>query len=161
MKFVIVLIFSLALSVAHSKNIPHKVFGLYSSLITKATSVNVFQIEKYPVVSADQLPNVMYKYDYEINKVYEHSSKMANSFVTYLLDSTQYAYDDKRTCPFIGKYAVEFTKGKNTLTIIFSEAPCYKMIIFCPGTDIDKKHIDLGKNNKIYNTLIPLATDRM
>jgi hypothetical protein len=161
MKFILVLTFCFTLSMAYSNKDPHKVFGMYSSLIAKASNIKVYQIEKYPVVSSEQLPDVMYIYDYGITQVYTPASSLIDSLSIQLLDTTQFLYNDARNCPFVGKYAVEFTKGKSTITLIFSEDPCYKMIVFCPGTDIDRKHIDLGENNAIYQSLKILASNRM
>lgn len=153
---------SLLLSVSFAKDPPHKVYGEYSDIITKANQVKIYRIQKYPVVSAEQERNTEYIYDYEVTRVYTYDKgDRLDSLNIFLMDTTQFLYEDKRTCPFIGKYAVEFTKGKKKLTIVFSERPCYKVIIFCPDTEIDKLHLDLGKNNKIYDSLQPLASDRM
>ena len=143
-----------------AKDEPHKVYGDYAQLIAKASTIRTYQIADYPVVSPEQLPNIPYIYDYEIERIYEHDKSSASSFTEHLLDTNQYIFGNQRMCPFVGRYAVEFIKGKFNLTILFSDKACSKIIIFCPGTPIDKKHIDLGENSQIYSALIPLVTDK-
>lgn len=162
MKLATSLFFCLILSLSFSKDPLHKVFGEYASIILKATSVKVYRIQQYPVVSTEQEPKILYVYDYGVTHIYNYDNdNRFDSLNTFLLDTAQFLYDDQRKCPFVGRYAVEFTKGKQTLTLLFSEKPCYKMIVFCPGTDIDRTHFDLGENNKIYEALTPLASDKM
>ena len=163
MKLFVSLFFCVALATSFANDPIHKVFGAYSDVILKASSIKVYRIEPYPVVSAEQEPRVQYIYDYGVTRIYNYkrSEVRLDSLNANLLDTTQFLYDDRRTCPFVGKYAVEFTKGKKTITLIFSEKPCYKMIVFCPDTEIDKLHFDIADNNKIYKALLPLATDKM
>lgn len=162
MKLGISLLFCLVLSVPFAKDPVHKIFGSHASIILKANSVKIYKIEKYPIVSAEQEQKELYIYDYGVTRTYSYDrTPLMDSLNTFLMDTTQFLHDDQRTCPFVGKYAVEFTRGKKTMTLIFSEKPCYKMIIFCPGTEIDKMHLDLGENNQIYDALVLLATDKM
>lgn len=162
MRLIITILFCLGVCTSFAKDPAHKIFGEYASIILKASTVKIYRIQKYPVVSAEQERNTQYVYDYEITRVYTYDdTDKLDTLTTNLMDTTQFLFEDKRTCPFVGKYAIEFTKGRKKLTIVFSERPCYKVIIFCPGTKIDKMHLDLGENNKIFESLQPLASDRM
>ena len=152
----------LIVSTSFSKDPVHKVFGEYSSIILKASSIKVYKIQQYPVVATEQEKKTLYIYDYGVTRIFHYDDiNNLDSLTNYLMDTTQFLYEDRRMCPFVGKVAVEFTKGRQKLTLVFSEQPCYKVIIFCPGTDIDKTHLDLGENNRIYDTLLKLSSDKM
>ena len=163
MRILVSFIFCFAVAISFAKDPIHKVFGEYTDVILKASSIKVYRIEPYPIVATEQEPRVQYIYDYGVTRIYNYkkSDGRLDSLNMNLLDTTQFLYDNRRTCPFVGKYALEFTKGKRTITLVFSEKPCYKMIVFCPDTDIDKLHIDIADNNKIYSALLPLASDKM
>ena len=127
----------------------HKVFGTDSKIITGTSNVWVYEIDQIPVMSVDQVQGENYVYDYRIIKTVVHKKKDAGLLIFGIMDTTQYLYGLSKKCPFMGKYAVQFKKGNKTITMVISSEPCDKVIIFCPGSIIDKKHIDLKDKSSI------------
>lgn len=129
----------------------HKVFGTDDKVIKGSPKIWVYTIDQIPVMSADQVQGENYIYDYRITRTEEVKKKIASSLTAAILDSTQYLYGIAKKCPFMGKYAIQYRQGNKTITIIISSEPCDKVIIFAPGSIIDKKHIDLKDKNTIVS----------
>src|SRR5687767_11788985 len=127
----------------------HKVFGPHENLIKNSCKINIFMIDPIPIMSVEQVQGVQYIYDYKILKSMLLNKKTALLITQAVLDSNQYKYGITKKCPLMGKYAVEFKKGKTSVTLVISADPCGKAVIFCPGSTIDKKHIDLIDNGLI------------
>lgn len=126
----------------------HKVYGPHEKVIKNSSKISIMQLAPTPILSLDQLPGENYVYDYPIIKSIVVTKKMGISLTSALLDTTQYLYGINKKCPFMGKYALQYRQGKTSVTILLSE-PCTKAIIFCPGSIIDKKHIDLIERSAI------------
>lgn len=133
----------------------HKVFGTHDKVIKNSSKINLWIIDPVPVLSLEQFQGENYIYDFRILQTKVLSKKIGLSLTSAILDSTQYVYDVNKKCPFMGKYAVQFKQGKTTVSIILSEV-CPKAIIFCPGSVIDKKHIDLIESSSIFSAIAGL-----
>ncbi len=131
----------------------HKVFGTHDKVIKNAPKVEVFMIDPIPVLSVEQIQGENYVYDYRVIQSNSLKKKAASAITAAALDTNQYLYGVSKKCPFMGKYAVHFRQGKQSVTIILSDL-CAKAIIFCPGSIIDKKHIDLIENSSIVLSVI-------
>ena len=138
----------------------HKVFGIDSKIITGSSKIIVYEIDPVPVLSVDQVQSKNYIYDYQILRSIVFRKKNAAGLIFGVMDSTQYLYGINKKCPFMGKYAVQFRKGIKAITMIISPGPCEKTIIFCPGSMIDKKHIDLIDQSKIVAALQKLLASQ-
>jgi hypothetical protein len=143
------MIFVAATGIVHSQKNMHKIFGSESKILSGCSKVWVCEIDPIPVMSIDQVQGENYIYDYRIIKSTIHKKKDAGILILGVMDTTQYLYGINKKCPFMGKYAVQFQKGNKSITIIISTEPCDKAIIFCPGSVIDKKHIDLKDKSSI------------
>lgn len=121
----------------------HKVFGTDDKTIKNSCKVGLYMIDMIPVMSVDQIQGENYVYDYRIIQSISLNKKAGTVFANAVLDTNQYVYGDAKRCPFMGKYALHFRQGKHSVTIVISVEPCEKVVIFCPGSVIDKKHIDL------------------
>lgn len=130
----------------------HKVFGPHAMVIKNSAKISIMAIAPMPILSLDQLPGENYVYDFPVIQTKIVSKKEGFALSSAILDTNQYIYGVNKKCPFMGKFAVQFRQGKTTITLLFSE-PCGKAIIFCPGSIIDKKHIDLIEPSAILNTL--------
>jgi hypothetical protein len=135
-----------------AKNI-HPVFGTTDQVIRSSSNIEIHIIDPIPVMSLDQVQGQNYIFDYHITRSITLKKSAGKNIVTSLLDSTQYLYGLNKKCPFMGKYAVRFQKGKISVTIILSTEPCDKAVIFCPGSPIDKKHIDLIEKSPIFGAI--------
>lgn len=145
--FLGVIVFAIAGTI-NAKNM-HKIFGTSDKIIKGAPKIQIYSIDPIPVMSIDQIQGEDYIYDYHVLKAWTFKKKAADKLVVATLDSTQYMAGIAKKCPFMGKYAIHFKKGMQSLTIIVSTQPCDKVIIFCPGNVIDKKHIDIKENSAI------------
>lgn len=131
----------------------HKVFGTDEKIIKGSSKVWIYSIEQIPVMSVDQMQGENYVYDYRIIKTITSTKKMAGAITLAVLDTTQYFYGLNKKCPFMGKYAVQYRKGQKSITLVISAEPCEKVIIFCPGSVIDKKHIDIKTGSRIITAI--------
>jgi hypothetical protein len=132
----------------NAKNM-HKVFGSSDQIIKGASKVIIYKIEQFPIMSVEQQQGKNYIYDYPVTQTITLKRKAAKGIIEATLDTNQYLFGIAKKCAFLGKYALEFRKGTKSLTIILSSNPCDKAIIFCPGSVIDKTHIDLVDLGKI------------
>lgn len=149
--FSIFILLAIAGSV-QAKNM-HKVFGVDYNIVKNACKVELYMVDAIPVMSIEQVQGNNYIYDYHIIKTKTIRKKEGISLFSAVLDSNQYVYGEAKKCPFMARYAVQFRKGNKSLTIVFSPQPCDKAIIFCPGSIIDKKHIDLVDNSNIVSAI--------
>lgn len=156
-KFVLgIIVFAFAGTI-NAKNM-HKIFGAYEKIVKGSPKVQIYSVDPIPVLSVEQIQGEDYIYDYHVLKVWEFKKRAADKLVVSVLDSTQYLPALNKKCPFMGKYAVHFKKGMQSLTIIVSTNPCDKVIIFCPGSVIDKKHIDIRDQSAIVSAIELLIT---
>ena len=137
---------------AQAKNV-HKVFGTDYLTIKNACKVELYMVDAVPVMSVEQVQGQNYLYDYRIIKAKTVKKKDGTAVFSAVLDSNQYVYGEAKKCPFMAKYAVHFRKGNKSVTIVISTQPCDKAIIFCPGSIIDKKHIDLVDHSSIISAI--------
>jgi hypothetical protein len=131
----------------------HKVFGPHDKAIKGSPKVHVFVIDPIPILSLEQVQGENYIYDYKVIQSCVLKKKAAASITSAVLDTTQYMYGVSKKCPFMGKYGLHFRQGKQSVTIIISDL-CAKAIIFCPGSVIDKKHIDLVENSSLVLSIV-------
>lgn len=141
---------------AEAKNM-HKVFGTDEKTIRNSPKIELYMVDAIPVLSVEQIFGENYIFDYKVLKAVVLKKKDGLAITKAVLDTTQYLYGISKKCPFMGKYAVRFQLGKKSLTILISAEPCEKAIIFCPGSIIDKKHIDLVERAGIISTISSLV----
>lgn len=146
--------------VANAKNM-HKVFGTNDKLIKGSAKIEIYLVDPIPIMSIDQIQGEDYIYDYHVTKSLQIKRKLGIGIVNAVLDTTQYMPGVNKKCPFMGKYAVHFRQGTRSLTIILSADPCDKAIIFCPGSIIDKKHIDLIEKSSIIAAVAGFFTSQV
>lgn len=135
----------------------HKVFGTDERTIKNSPKIELYMIDPIPVLSVEQIFGENYIFDYRVMKSVVLKKKDGLAVTKAILDTNQYIYGNAKKCPFMGKYAVRFQVGKRSVTIILSAEPCEKAIIFCPGSIIDKKHIDLIEKSNIFPTINALV----
>jgi hypothetical protein len=152
-KIYLLMILVVATGTIEAQKTMHKIFGSESKIITGSCKVWVYEIDPIPVMSLDQVQGENYIYDYRVLKSMTYRKKDASGLIIGVMDTTQYLYGVNKKCPFMGKYAIQFRKGNRALTIMVSSEPCDKAIIFCPGSIIDKKHIDLKDKGSIVDAL--------
>lgn len=131
----------------------HKVFGTDDKIIKGSSKVYIYAIESTPIMSVDQMQGENYVYDYRIIKTIVATKKMAGALTLAVLDTNEYFYGLNKKCPFMGKYAVQYRTGQKTITLTISSEPCEKLIIFCPGSVIDKRHIDIRIKSRIITAI--------
>jgi len=144
-----VIIFMVIVGTQLSAKTLHPIFGNECRIIKSSCRVQVYLIDPIPVYAVEQVPNEEYIYDYKIMRKMEFKKNIAKVVTDAILDTMQYLPLVTKTCPFMGTYAVKYTVGKKTVTVVISANPCDKVIIFCPGSVIDKKHIDIKDNGTL------------
>lgn len=137
---------------AEAKNM-NKIFGTDYTTIKNACKVELYMVDGIPVMSIEQVQGQNYVYNYRVIKAMTVKKKMGMPVFSAVLDTNQYVYGEAKKCPFMAKYAIHFRACNKTVTIIVSAQPCDKAIIFCPGSIIDKKHIDLVDNSSIISAI--------
>lgn len=151
--FFILVALTLAGVQAQKQKKTHPIYGVQENLIKNPSNIWIHQVESTPVYPIQQQPSVKYIFDYPIIHSFRFNKKMGLNLISSLRDSVQYMVEATKKCVFLGKYAITFKKGKKEMTLLISSEPCDKMIIFCEGSPIDKKHIDLKEKSSIINAI--------
>ncbi len=131
----------------------HKIFQRYVGIVKRAASIAVFSIDTNPVEEEVQDSTKKYVAGYPVmNAVTLTHTKTAN-LKKAVLQQENYLSDATKRCPFEGRYAVVFTKGKKKVTIITSSSACRKVKVYLPGTSLAAQSYDLPDSNSIEKAL--------
>jgi hypothetical protein len=137
----------------------HKVFGTEVKIIQGASRAILYLVNPTPMLSVDQVQGENYICDHPVVKSITLTKKNIKDLSVAALDTNTYLYGLNKKCPFMGRYAIEFCKGNKSVILLISADPCDKMIIFCPGSVIDKKHLDLRDKGNLMILLNGLLGD--
>ncbi len=123
------------------------------SVINNPSSVIVYEVDPIPVLSVEQVQGKKYIHDYLIISTSKFDKKSSTALILALNDTSQYMSDAVKKCPFMGKYAISFKKGKMEFTVLISAEPCEKLIFFGEWSFLDKVHLDLKSKNAIVSSI--------
>jgi hypothetical protein len=137
----------------------HRVFGSEMKIIQGASKAILYLVNPTPMLSVDQVQGENYICDYPVVKSITLAKKNIKDLVVAALDTNTYLYGLNKKCPFMGKYAIQFYKGSKSVILLISTDPCDKVIIFCHGSAIDKKHLDLRDKGNLATLLNGLFGD--
>lgn len=138
----------------------HPIYGKEAKLVQHPKNVQIYAIDAFPVLSIEQVTGEQYICDYRIRMAVPYTKNQLEVLQSSLLDTASYVVPETRKCPFTGTYALVFQKGKQQLVIVLSNTDCPKAVIFCAGSAIDKKHIDLSDNGTILLALRNITPEK-
>ncbi len=128
----------------------HLIFLQYAYFIKDAKQTSLFQVADHPTHPKEKIASKKYCLDYEALKTIELKENMADSLKEIILDEKNYITEAQKSCPMTAKYAITFTKKNNqSFTLIFSTAPCEKVIVNCSKKDFKKSYFDLKEKSEI------------
>jgi hypothetical protein len=149
MKFLSLLLIILFMNSKQAQK-EHLVFLRYAHFIKDAKQTTLFLIEDTPTHPKEKVASKKYCLDYEILKTVALTEAVADSLKEIVLEEKNYITEAHKSCPMVAKYAITFTKKNNqSFTLIFSTAPCEKVIINCSKKDFKKSYVDLKEKNEI------------
>jgi hypothetical protein len=119
---------------------------LYGSEIT------VFLIAEFPTDPAQQVSGSRYILDYLIFRESVALKKERKQITKFLLDPSNYAYARKKSCPFMGLYALRARNQRSLMEIVVGNKYCPK-IMFASGGKNASNYVDLTEQNTIYPAL--------
>ncbi len=135
---------------------PHPVFNEYASIVKKANTIVLYEIDKTDTEDEEQIQDTIKKtfLGYEIARTYTLEGKTLSNLTDALLEKKNYVLDAKKSCPMVATYALFISnKDNQTFSILFSDTACEKAVIHCSEKGFETKYIDLTSENKILALL--------
>jgi hypothetical protein len=126
-------------------------------VIEQAQEIELFEVEDYPTAPKEQVKISSYLADYRVLKKIEISPQVQKDLQTAALDTQNYILDEKKTCPFEGRYALRFTNQKEQVVLVLSARNCPKVIIASNQKKVDKLYYDLKADNRIQDLIAQIG----
>jgi hypothetical protein len=131
----------------------HPIFQKNKDIIEQANSIELFEIKERPILRKEQKKENTYINDYEVIKKITIESSNLDNLKKIVLDTANYEMKDKKTCPFLPKYALKFTKKKSYITLILANGECNKTYIYSSAKHVSHQNFDLKYGNQIESLL--------
>lgn len=110
-----------------------------------ADMLQLYTVERSPTPPDKQLPETTYILDFAVLDPVELRTEEAQALYTAIKDSTNFAPETTRRCPFIGQYAIEVG---GELSAILSTSPCAKVHLKY-STAEQVQYLDLTEKNRV------------
>ncbi|MDX1904713.1 MAG: hypothetical protein SFU27_11190 [Thermonemataceae bacterium] len=133
----------------------HPIFHKYKDVIEEAETISIFEVAQNPTAQKEQDKAKQYIADYQVLKNIELKENLVDKFKKSILDKDNYIIE-KKTCPFVAKYAISFKKKREHITLIISANTCEKVAIFSSHKSINETYHDLKAGNAIQAVLMEL-----
>ena len=147
---------SFAFGCANAQEKDNKIFGNKAFVVHNHTDVALFEIENYRTSLDSQDKKKEYVADYQINKKIELSRRDKKHLHEVALEVSNYETVTFKSCPFVAKYAVVFSKGDEQITLIISAKACGKVIIFDKKDEKYTKNYDLVEKNSLESKILKI-----
>ena len=147
---------SLTFGCANAQEKDHLVFGNKAFIIQNNTEIAFFEVENYRIKPDSQDQKKQYVADYQIKKRIDISKKHKKQLQETCLEVKNYETKTFKSCPFVAKYALVFTKGEEQIMLIIGEKTCGKVIIFDKKDEKYTKHYDLNEKNSLEEKIFKI-----
>jgi hypothetical protein len=147
---------SLTFGCANAQEKDHLIFGNKAFVIQNYADVTLFEVESYATKLDSQDKKKQYINDYQIIKKIDLSRKEKKYLQESVLEVKNYETKTFKSCPFVAKYAIVFTKGEEQITLIISAKSCEKVIIFDKKDVKNTKNYDLNEKNSIEEKILKI-----
>ena len=147
---------SLTFGCANAQEKDHPIFGNKVFVIQNHSDVALFEVESYATKLDSQDKKKQYVADYQIKKKIDISKKHKKHLQETCLEVKNYETKTFKSCPFVAKYALVFTKGEEQITLIIGEKTCGKVIIFDKKDEKYTKNYDLNEKNSLEEKIFKI-----
>lgn len=131
-----------------SKSCNSKALGDFVNLLKTSDKVELFAVEAFPTVAQEQTMNATYVADYKVIELIPTGPAEAASLTFAAVDAKNFDLVNVKNCPFMAKYALRFSKGKDRVTMVISPAPCGKArMLFASGAK--ERNLELTPENSL------------
>lgn len=117
-----------------SKSCSSKALGDFVNLLKTSDKVELFAVEAFPTAAQEQTLDATYIADYKVLEFVPTNPAEATVLTLAAVDVKNFDLINVKNCPFMAKYALRFSKGKDRVTMVISPAPCGKArMLFASG----------------------------
>ena len=148
---------SLTFGCANAQEKDNLIFGNKAFVIQNHSDVALFEVESYATKLDSQEKKKQYFADYEVTKKVEISRRDKKHLQETSLEAKNYETKIFKSCPFVAKYALVFTKGEEQIVLIISAKTCGKVIIFDKKDEKYTKNYDLNEKNSLEERIFKIS----
>ena len=146
----------LAFGCANAQEKDNKIFGNKTFVLDDHTEVALFEVENYRTSLDSQDKKKQYVADYQVSKKINLTKRDKRHLEEASLEVKNYETKTFKSCPFMAKYALVFTKGEEQITLIIGEKTCGKVIIFDKKNEKYTKNYDLNEKNTLEEKIFKI-----
>jgi hypothetical protein len=129
---------------------PAQPMKAYQKTVTAADSLVLYQVEEYPTEPSAQQTGQYYLHDYATLGRQQLSAAEMKDLQAILIDPATFDSAAVKSCPMLAKMALDIRrKGKSTMTLVMSPAPCGKVLIFEGAHGTQPKSMELAPGNRL------------
>jgi hypothetical protein len=130
------------------KSCNSKALGDFFNLLKTSDKVELFVVEAFPTAAAEQNLSATYVADYKVLEFIATDPAEATALTLAAVEVKNFDIVNVKSCPFMAKYALRFSKGKDQVTLVLSPSPCGKTrILYASGAK--EKALDLTPENRL------------
>jgi hypothetical protein len=131
-----------------SKSCNSKALGDFVNLLKTSDKVELFAVDAFPTAAQEQTLNATYIADYKVLEFIPTNPVEATALTLAAVEVKNFDLINVKNCPFMAKYALRFSKGKDRITMVISSAPCGKArMIFASGAK--ERSLELTPENSL------------
>lgn len=131
-----------------SKSCNSKALGDFVNLLKTSDKVELFAVDAFPTAAQEQTLDATYVADYKVLEFIPTDPVEATALTLAAVEVKNFDLINVKNCPFMAKYALRFSKGKDRVTMVISSAPCGKArMIFASGAK--ERSLELTPENSL------------
>ena len=131
-----------------NKSCSSKALGDFVNLLKTSDKVELFAVDAFPTAAQEQTLDATYVADYKVLEFIPTDPVEATALTLAAVEVKNFDLINVKNCPFMAKYALRFSKGKDRVTMVISSAPCGKArMIFASGAK--ERSMELTPGNSL------------
>ncbi|WP_373552193.1 hypothetical protein [Haliscomenobacter sp.] len=131
-----------------SKSCSSKALGDFVNLLKTSDKVELFAVEAFPTAAQEQTLDATYVADYKVSEFIPTDPVEATALTLASIEVKNFDLINVKNCPFMAKYALRFSKGKDRITMVISSSPCGKArMLFASGAK--ERSLELTPENSL------------
>jgi len=131
-----------------NKSCSSKALGDFVNLLKTSDKVELFAVDAFPTAAQEQTLDATYVADYKVLEFIPTDPVEATALTLAAVEVKNFDLINVKNCPFMAKYALRFSKGKDRITMVISSAPCGKArMIFASGAK--ERSLELTPENSL------------
>lgn len=122
--------------------------GDFINLLKTSDKVELFVVDSFPTAAQEQDLKSTYVADYKVIEFIPTGPGQATALTFAAVEVKNFDLVNVKNCPFMAKYALRFSKGKDRVTMVISPAPCGKArMVFSSGAK--ERNMELKPENDL------------